>query len=265
MDKVVKGVKDGKTFSFVLDNIDWDVKEHEMRSDNQNKSVHAVATSLVFDRVSSEHLPDDKPQQSLASCDVTKLVNLSDNDLEDQKQVYKLIAGHILCDYIPAFSFLKDLVMQIDFPMEYKSEMQEESVIVPFPVLFKDEKKYAEIVGVLDQLETWIHEIYAKAGKISLDPDEQNSQSQISTPISHTSNPDQPLSHIHPAVDPNDPLAHVKVPVYGDQLTRVRLAGAKDLRGGCHTARDRTDHVYPVKCADWHCKRSFLKVIHVCF
>ena len=83
MDKVVKGVKDGKTFSFVLDNIDWDVKVHEMRSDNQNKSVHAVATSLVFDRVSSEHLPDDKPQQTLASSDVTTLVNLSDNDLED--------------------------------------------------------------------------------------------------------------------------------------------------------------------------------------
>ena len=121
-----------------------------MRSDNQNKSVHAVATSLVFDRVSSEHLPDDKPQQSLASCNVTTLVNLSDNDLEDQTQMYELIAGHILCEYIPAFTFLKDLVMHIDFSMEYKFEMQEESVIVPFPVLFKDEKKYAEIVGVLD-------------------------------------------------------------------------------------------------------------------
>ena len=58
------------------------------------------------------------------------------------------------------------------------------------------------------------------------------------------------------------PSPHVKVPVYGDQLTRIRLAGAKDLRGGCHAARDRTDHVYSVKCADWHCKRSFLKVVY---
>ena len=210
--------------------------------------MHAVATSLIFDRVSSERLPDDKPQQSLASCDVTTLMNLSDNDHEDQEQMYKLIAGHILCEYIPAFSFLKDFVMHIDFPMEYKSEMQEESVIVPFH----------EVAGVLDQLETWIHEIYAQAGKISLDPYEQNSQTQISTPISHTSNPDQPLSYIHPALDPNDPLAHVKVPVYGDQLSRVRLVDAKHLRGGCHTARDRNDHVYPVKC----CKRSFMKVVY---
>lgn len=108
MDKVIEGVKAGKTFSFLLDNIDWDVKVHEMRSDNQNKSVHAVATS--------------------------------------------------------------------------------------------------------------------------------------------TSHPDQPLSHVHPAIDPNDPLVKIKIPCSGDQLSRVRLAGAKDLRAGCHDAKDRTDHVYPVKC-----------------
>ena len=74
------------------------------------------------------------------------------------------------------------------------------------------------------------------------------------------SRPDQPLSHARPAPDPNDPLAKVRVPCYGDQLTRVRLAGAKDLRAGCHTANDRLDHIHPIKVAHWHCKRSFLKV-----
>ena len=59
MDKVVEEVRAGKTFSFAIDNIDWDVKVHEMRSDNQNQSVHAVATSLVFDRVQSNHLSDN--------------------------------------------------------------------------------------------------------------------------------------------------------------------------------------------------------------
>ena len=37
------------------------------------------------------------------------------------------------------------------------------------------------------------------------------------TPVSSTTNPDQPLSHVHPAADPNDPLAKIKVPCYGDQ------------------------------------------------
>jgi hypothetical protein len=53
MDSAVELIKKGHRFVFVLDNVDWTVKVHEMRSENQNKDVHAVATSLVFDRVPS--------------------------------------------------------------------------------------------------------------------------------------------------------------------------------------------------------------------
>ena len=53
MDSAVELVKKGQRFVFVLDNIDWTVKVHEMRSDNQNKDENAVATSLVFDCVPS--------------------------------------------------------------------------------------------------------------------------------------------------------------------------------------------------------------------
>ncbi len=53
MDSAVELIKKGHRFVFVLDNIDWTVKVHEMRSENQNKDVHTVATSLVFDRVPS--------------------------------------------------------------------------------------------------------------------------------------------------------------------------------------------------------------------
>ena len=135
-------------------------------------------------------------------------------------------------------------------------------LVVPFPVLFKDEKKYAEIVDVLDQLEKWVHQIYALAGKIPPEKDISNAHHVTLPSLPSTSQPDQPLSNVHPVADPNDPLAKVRVPCYGDQLTRVRIAGAKDLRAGCHTAKDQISHIYPIKCADWHCKRSFLKVMH---
>ena len=84
---------------------------------------------------------------------------------------------------------------------------------------------------------------------------------QLETHIASINVADQP-SHIHHAADPNDPLAKIKVPCYGDQLTRVHVAGCKDLRADCHNAKGWTDHVYPVKCAEWHCKRSFLKVVY---
>ena len=38
------------------------------------------------------------------------------------------------------------------------------SFVVPLPVLMKDEKRYSDLVDVLDQLEAWVRVIYVKAG-----------------------------------------------------------------------------------------------------
>ena len=54
---------------------------------------------------------------------------------------------------------------------------------------------------------------------------------------------DQPGSHIPPTAATDDVLAGVRIPCYGDQLTRVWLAGAKDLRAGCRSPRQRIDHI----------------------
>ena len=131
--------------------------------------------------------------------------------------------------------------------------MSQKSLVVPLPVLLKDEKKYADVVDVLDQLETWVHDAYScKPANGSIYPQPTLQQS---------SHPDQPSSHVPPVADDSDPLVKIRVPCYGDQLTRVRFAGAKDLRAGNENARDRLDHIYPLRIADWHAKRSLLKVL----
>ena len=134
--------------------------------------------------------------------------------------------------------------------------MSSRSLVIPFPVLMKDKKKYADLVHVLDQLEVWLHELYAKAGLCSpLQAGSAQSSQTIEGSVS--ARPGQPQAHVPPVLDANDPLP--AVPCHGDQLTRVRLAGAKD-RAGSHTAEDRLDHLYPFRIVDWHTKRSFLKV-----
>ncbi len=65
LDQDVQLVKEGKTFVFVMDNIDWMLKVHDIRSDKQNTSIHAVATSIVFDRVKSGELSDETPTVNL--------------------------------------------------------------------------------------------------------------------------------------------------------------------------------------------------------
>jgi hypothetical protein len=157
IDHAAQLVKSGHKFVYVLDNIDWEERVHDMRKDAQNKSVHAVATSIVFSRAPNE-------------------------------------------------------------------------------------KKYSECVGVLDQLEKWTRDIYAAAGLCSSEC--PSTDAPVPT-IGSSSRPDQPASHIPPIRSEDDALHGVKIPCFGDQLTRVRLAGAKDLRAGCHSAKDRLDHLYP--------------------
>lgn len=229
-----------------------------MRSDKQNRSVHAVATSLVFDRVSSSHLPDTGPKTNLTNCNLKDTLSLTDEEKQCTRERYKVLIGRILVEFLPAFDFLQDVAPD-HTPCEYHEEMNTKSVVVPLPVLLKDEKKYAEVVDVLDQLELWAREIYSKAGLcVPTDPDHVPPGPVVGPPA----RPDQPASHVPPVPQIEDPLANVTIPCYGDQLTRVRLAGAKDLRAGCHTPQDRLDHLFPFRIVDWHTKRSFLKVKH---
>ena len=91
----------------VIDNIYWDVRVNHMRSHHQNKSVHAVATSIVFNRASSDHLPDDKPKKNLANCNLKDLLMLTDEEKICTRERYKIFLGRILCEWFPAFDFLK--------------------------------------------------------------------------------------------------------------------------------------------------------------
>jgi glutaredoxin len=60
----------------------------------------------------------------------------------------------------------------------HAEEMARKSEVMTMPVVIKDEKKYANVVEVLDQLEKWMHEIYTAAGMCSSDP-ESSHETQV--------------------------------------------------------------------------------------
>ena len=68
--------------------------------------------------------------------------------------------------WFPAFNFFKE-ILPPHTPCQYQYEMNLKSVVVSLPVLLKDEKIYADLVEVLDQLEAWVRKIYSKAGLCS--------------------------------------------------------------------------------------------------
>ncbi|CAB3980035.1 Hypothetical predicted protein [Paramuricea clavata] len=249
----IKLVKTGYKFIFVLDNIDWEEKVHNVRSDNQNKSVHAVATSIVFYCVPIDNLPDDGPQRDLKTCNVRDIIPISNTELD----VLKVDTGFFWQDFslnnLPEFRIFEAHIPCVTY-CKYSEQTCLKSEVITMPILLKDEKKYSDCVDVLDQLENWTYKIYSAARLC-------NVVCQHTTPpIGNRSRPDQPASHFPPVTSSDDPMAGVKIPCYGDQLTRVRLAGSKDLRAGCHSASQQLDHLYPFCIVDWHTKRSFLKL-----
>ena len=149
--------------------IDWEEKAHDMRQEVQNKSVHAVVTSTVFNRVHDEQIPNSNPQQHLKLHNVCELVNVNDADLDVIRSRYKVILVQLMFKYFTAFEMFKQYTREAAECCK-ATKMKMKSEVVTMPVLMKDEKKYTEVVNVLDQLEQWTHEIYAAAGLCSSNP-----------------------------------------------------------------------------------------------
>ena len=128
MDQALKLVRKGERFVYVFDNIDWTVKVHEMRLDNQNKDVHAVTTSLVFDRVPRKDSMDTA-NASLSDTDVKSLVAITSQEINKTRECYKVLVARLICEFLKEFYFFKDLV-PMHISSEYEEEMTKKSVVI---------------------------------------------------------------------------------------------------------------------------------------
>ena len=57
-----------------------------------------------------------------------------------------------------------------------------------------------------------------------------------------------------------DALDKYGVVAGGDQLTKVRFEGAKNLRILSRTSTGRLEHLRPIICELWHLKQDYLEV-----
>lgn len=78
-------------FSVVVDN--WDLRQEvrHMTSDHQNTDIHWVNHNIVENRVSGNHLPDDKPVKNIMDVENKDLIP----SIVDHKELYNNYLVHI--------------------------------------------------------------------------------------------------------------------------------------------------------------------------
>lgn len=126
LDHAVELVKARKQFVYVVNNIDRVEKVHDIRSPHQNKRLHAVTTSMVFSRVSSEHLSDDGPQNDVKTYDFRELVDMSNEEMIMIRDRYQVFVVRVLLEKFPIFAYARsDLSVKTEY--EYVDSVGEKS------------------------------------------------------------------------------------------------------------------------------------------
>lgn len=257
-DKVIEQVKEGKRLQGTGDNWDIRINAHDMRSTHQNVDLHYFASNLIVERIPIDpQLSTVSPRRDIKTISNTVFL-LSDDETRKLREDFKVLVGRVLVANIKSLSFMKS-VIPLHIPHRFQKEMAQKSIIVPLPLQLKDEKKYDDVVDILSFYEDSTEEIYTKAGIIVNPPNNVRPAEPRGSLAGSASAPDQPGAHVNRR-DADDHMSEVSVPFGGDQLTRVRFAGAKDLRAGAHTAKDRFDHCSPFVAEPFHTKMSFLQV-----
>ena len=112
-------------FNVVVDN--WDLRQEvrHMTSDHQNTDIHWVNHNIVENRVSGNHLPDDKPVKDIMDVENKDLIP----SIADHKELYNNFLTHIqrvLIKRIPSMQCLASNV-PIHIRHKHSKEMSKKS------------------------------------------------------------------------------------------------------------------------------------------
>ena len=249
-DKAVQAIKDFKTLRGTGDNWDIRILRSHMTKEIQNEDIHLFASNLLVNRVSFFHLPNEDPKRDLETCPNSVFtVNL--NELKILKENFKVLVSRICIQTFPKFKFLNKVTPK-HILHQFSDEMAKKSTIITLPIINANESSYNDCVKILRKYENWIFDIYKRAGRIEARPepefpDVEEAEAEL----------DQPGAHMIETKD--DPMREMKIPFAGDQLTRCRFAGAKDLLADSHTPTDRFEHCSPFPPVMFHTKASVLQ------
>ena len=210
---------------------------------------------MIKNRIDFKDLPNDKPLGKISNLRVSQLVP-NKEEWEHFSASCQILIARVLVEHFPALKPFAN-VYPTHIQHEFSEFTKKKSEIVTMPIIDAGESKYQDCVKILRTYEKWIWQLHRKAGIVTEEmPDIDSSD----FPPDQHADPGQPFGQI--IFSDDDPMKSNKIVFAGDQLTRVRFSGAKDLLQGAHTPTDRFEHCSPFKPVMWHTKASLLQYIY---
>ncbi len=163
-EEIVHGLQQGREGYLIGDNVDLTIKPNRERLEKQNgnKQCHWFNTDFVFDRVLTNDLRGTGSVSDFKSVTADTFMSLSTSEFESLVDAYCVIVGNIALEYIPSFAWLKGIVPK-HLKHRNSSAMDTTSEVYMLPLLFKDEKKTADCIDILDETASWLQDWYRRA------------------------------------------------------------------------------------------------------
>ncbi|XP_014667952.1 PREDICTED: uncharacterized protein LOC106809399 [Priapulus caudatus] len=203
------------------DNLDMKVKTGSQAVDNPHKDHHFFVSNVIFSRIAKPDMSNKSPTP-FDGKDIEPEGFIPHGEHKRRLEyAYEIILARIIST-LPAFSWMKELLPK-HIHHAYSAKMCQKSKVFQLPLQFRDEKKHDECLCILDEwqetLQSMYDEVYGSA----------------------------------------DLLHECKVVIGGDQLTRVRLQEAKQLRMLSPSPKKRLVDLHPVVTEMWHVKQDLLE------
>ncbi|XP_048244381.1 uncharacterized protein LOC124126857 isoform X2 [Haliotis rufescens] len=216
---IVRSLQCNPLIKITGDNLDVYIRSSKVGSTKNDNKDLHMFASNIIFSKFADINLSTSPPPLSSTCINASDVLPNEDTLNKLSSAYIVLIGRILKD-IPALSWLN---IPTHIPHSHSKTASMKTEVHPMPLLFSNEAKYEECVKILDSYEDQLTELFTSA---------HGDQSA---------------------------LRELHVPVGGDQLTRVRLEGAKSLRALSPTPAKRFDDLGPFVIEWWHNKQDFLE------
>lgn len=218
-ESVIDLVTKGKRFRIIGDNINWTVGVHDQRVDHRSHMHHTFGSAILVQNIDFSTSPDVYPQKYVLETPCQEFIP-SREDYSLYKRDYIVLMSRVVFRHLPYFQTFEGIVPS-SLSQACDHNMSVKTKVIPLPVLYKNEQKYQDVVGILEFYEKIIVDACDAAGVNSED---------------------------------------IRIHIGGDQLTRERFSGAKSLRSHEDTPVARFENLSPITFEFFHMHMNFLKM-----